>query len=133
MRLKQLVLVLAVGLALIATSCGEPQSDASPFVTSSAVFQATPSYSTPDPTLDPDDPVVVGEGPNTARPSGEDRSGLDATDDLCDELKRDLEDAITQTLKDLRDAGMPSDYMPSRSELKKELSGALRANGCSGF
>lgn len=87
----------------------------------------------PPASLDPDDPTVVGTGSNSDSPAGEGRTGVDATDDVCDQLRRDLDVSIGQTLDDLRANGMPSEYMPSRGELEDELSGALRANGCAGF
>lgn len=85
------------------------------------------------PSLSPDNPTVIGDGQNSVTPSGEGQVGIDATDSICRELKRDLDKSITETLKELRDAGMSSEFMPTRSDLKKQLSGALRANGCSSF
>lgn len=52
---------------------------------------------------------------------------------LCRELKRDLHEAITEMLKDLREAGTSAEFMPSRSDLNRELGSALQANGSSDF
>jgi hypothetical protein len=117
-------------LAVVLASCGAPASDSHREPAATDV-NPTLTFNSPAPTLDREEPVVIGDGPNTDRPSGDDRTGLDATDDICDEMKRDLEEAITATLQDLRDAGVSSDFLPSRADLKRELGGALRANGCS--
>jgi hypothetical protein len=124
--------VILAGL-LFVSACTDTSNERS-------IFDYAPSQSSPSvgqgssgATLNPDRPVTIGDGPNTARPSGDDKTGLDATDSICRQMKRDLDDAITETLRDLREAGMPSDMMPTRAELKKQLSGALRANGCAGF
>ena len=42
------------------------------------------------------------DGPNTVKPSGDFQSGFDITDSICDELKRDLEKALDETMADLR-------------------------------
>jgi hypothetical protein len=85
------------------------------------------------PTLDPNDPAVVGEGPNSFTPFGDNATGIDATDSLCDDLIADLTRSITDTMADMRDAGMPASAMPSRSEIEEVLDDALEANGCPGF
>lgn len=88
---------------------------------------------TQDTTLDPDDPVRIGDGRNTDLPAGDGRTGIDATDELCDQLRRDLNDSIDETLADMRAAGVDGAYLPSRSDLQDQLGTALRANGCDGF
>jgi len=121
-------LALAVGilaLALVAVACG---SNPEPFLRVPSVVDLSPTV-----TLDPDNPVVIGDGPNTERRSGDYQIGIDATDVLCDGLRRDLNESIDQTLSDLRNEGMPAEYMPTRTELQEILSDSLRANGCSGF
>lgn len=123
------VLVAALGVGLLSTACSQSQSQLDPpggFGSPVISRSVTPSPS-------PDTPTVMGDGTNSVKPSGDTQTGIDATDSLCHELKRDLEEAITETLADLRDAGMAPEFMPSRNDLKKELSSALRANGCSGF
>ena len=70
---------------------------------------------------------------NTTEPSGENQTGLDATDKQCEQLKKDLEKSIDQTLKDMKAQGVDASVLPSRSKLKKQFEGPLKANGCSGY
>lgn len=116
-------------VAVVSVGCSAPEPGRNP---SGDLF--SPQFSgITTPMLSQDNPVVIGEGRNSVTPSGIGQVGIDATDSLCRELKNDLNTAITETLKDLREAGMPAEFMPTRSDLKKELSIALRANGCSGY
>lgn len=122
-------LISVLIVAVLGTAC----SDTEPWQGRSDNLVSPLSPGITSPSLSPDGPLVIGEGPNSVTPSGNDQVGFDATDSLCAELKRDLDESITGTLRSLREAGMSSEFMPSRNDLKKELSGALRANGCSGF
>jgi hypothetical protein len=127
-------------------------ADTTSRIASTTVPRTTaPSLSTGQ---DSGDSIVIGEGDNTVKPSGDGQIGIDATDSVCVELKRDLNKTINETLADLNDSvdqtladmkaqGISSEYLPSRQELKAQLptrqelkdqlSGALRANGCSGY
>ena len=70
---------------------------------------------------------------NTTKPSGPNQTGIDASDSVCDQLKKDLEKSMNQTLKEMRSAGLDASMLPSKAELKKQFEGPLKANGCSGY
>ena len=70
---------------------------------------------------------------NTTKPSGPNQTGIDASDKVCDQLKKDLEKSIDDTLRDMKAAGVDASMLPSKSELKKQFEGPLKANGCSGY
>ena len=70
---------------------------------------------------------------NSTKPSGAHQTGMDFDDDTCAQLKLDLEKSIDQTISELRAQGMDSAHIPSRSELKKQFDGPLKANGCSSY
>ena len=77
--------------------------------------------------------LFLGCDSNTTKPSGDYQTGIDATDKQCAQLKKDLEKSIDKTIADLKKQGMDSSMIPSRSEIKKQFEGPLKANGCSGY
>ncbi|MEE2828697.1 MAG: hypothetical protein VX498_05890 [Myxococcota bacterium] len=77
--------------------------------------------------------LAAGSSENTTKPSGANQTGIDASDDVCAQLRRDLEKGIDETLRDMRAQGVDSSLLPSRAELKAQFEGPLRANGCKGF
>ena len=78
-------------------------------------------------------PILVACNTNTTSPSGDNQTGFDFNDDVCAQARADLDQAIDETLSDVRASGMPSSAMPSRSDLEQQLGAGLRANGCEGF
>ena len=77
--------------------------------------------------------LAAGSAENTTKPSGVHQTGFDASDDVCAQLRKDLEAGIDQTLSDMKAAGVDSSFLPSRAELKAQMEGPLRANGCAGY
>lgn len=70
---------------------------------------------------------------NTTKPSGANQTGIDASDAVCDQLKKDLEKSMNKTLSDMKSAGLDASMLPSKADLKKQFEGPLKANGCSGY
>ena len=77
--------------------------------------------------------AVIGCESNTTKPSGANQTGIDASDKVCAQLKKDLEKSMDQTLRDMKASGVAASMLPSKAELKKQFDGPLRANGCSGY
>ena len=76
---------------------------------------------------------TVGCETNTTKPSGPHKTGIDASDDVCAQLKKDLAKSMDQVLSDLKAQGMDASMLPSKAELKRQFEGPLKANGCSGY
>ena len=77
--------------------------------------------------------AVTGCEKNTTKPSGANQTGIDGSDKVCEQLKRDLEKSMDQTLRDMKAQGVPSSALPSKAQLKSQFDGPLKANGCSGY
>jgi hypothetical protein len=77
--------------------------------------------------------MFAGCDTNTTKPSGPNKTGIDASDKQCKKLRKDLDKSIKKTLADMKAQGMPANMLPSRAELKKQFEGPLKANGCKGF
>ena len=77
--------------------------------------------------------AITGCEKNTTKPSGSNQTGIDVPDRVCEQLKRDLDKSMDQTLRDMRAAGVASSALPSKAQLKKQFEGPLKANGCSGY
>ena len=70
---------------------------------------------------------------NTTKPSGRNQTGMDLNDADFTRLKKDLERSINKTLADMRAQGLKGQFLPSRSAIKKQFEGPLKANGCTGY
>ena len=77
--------------------------------------------------------LLVACDSNTTKPSGDNQTGIDATDQQCAQLRKDLAKNIDKAIADMKKQGLDASKIPSRAEAKKQFEGKLKANGCSGF
>ena len=77
--------------------------------------------------------AITGCEKNTTKPSGANQTGIDGSDKVCAQLKRDLEKSMDQTLREMRAQGVAASALPSKADLKRQFEGPLKANGCSGY
>ena len=75
----------------------------------------------------------IGCETNTTKPSGPNQTGIDASDKVCAQLRKDLERNMEKALRDMKSSGVSSSMLPSKAELKKQFEGPLKANGCAGY
>lgn len=118
---------LFIAMLLLLTACSRGAEEDSDLPSSPPEEGLFPSL-----TLDPDNPVVVGPGSNSFRPSGEGGVGIDGSDEFCEQLRRDLDDAVDRMFDTLEDVGTLPEYLPSRSELRDQVRETLEAYGCEG-